>query len=207
MLISSHFKDISVFRQWRLKSCDILHLVKWHLPSSLYNHPWSPFWNISCSGNSFVLRLARIVQIIMQIVVDEGDEVTKKDYCGEFLETSFSAAHGLCFSRNKFLNFSTWDLSNIVSEFLFSDSVFMALQFELLYTIIFLCNSRLCLHISFGLFSSLSHASPHCFPPHSSAFLYTFRCVNHTFWGSHHTICMQRLSVGSIAFLFKMLRF
>lgn len=80
----------------------------------------------------------------------------------------------------------------------------MVLQFELLYTIIFLCNSQLCLYISFGLFSSLSHASLHCFfSPYPSVFPYAFRCVNHIFWGSHHTICMQRLSVGSIHFFLK----
>lgn len=86
------------------------------------------------------------------------------------------------FSRNKFLNFSTWDLSNIVSEFLFSDSVFMVLQFELLYTIIFFCNSQLCLCISFGLFPSLSHASPHCCFPHTLQCFLTLSDVSSTYF-------------------------
>lgn len=59
----------------------------------------------------------------------------------------------------------------------------MVLQFELLYTTVFLCNSQLCLCISFGLFLSLSHSSPHCFFfPHTLQSFLTLSDVSITYF-------------------------
>lgn len=62
------------FLTWLNGTCQVACIIS----------PGIPLQNVSGSGNSFALHLARIMHIMMQIVVSECDEIAKNDYCDEF---------------------------------------------------------------------------------------------------------------------------